>query len=255
MLKHLMTLLLLAALLAGCASLDEEADGTKGWSADKLYEEARRNLQDANYERAIDLYEKLEARYPFGRHAQHALLESAYAYYKQDEPDTALATLDRFLKTYPRHPNLDYALYLKGLVNFNRGNSFIERLVRLDPSERDPGAARDAFFDFQELVRRFPDSRYAPDAAKRMHYLRNNLARYEVHVADYYMRRQAYVAAANRAQYVIEKFEKTPAIPDALEILIRAYRKLELDDLAQDALRVYELNYPERAKKLAQGRP
>ncbi|WJW74924.1 outer membrane protein assembly factor BamD [Thiohalobacter sp. IOR34] len=236
--------LLTLNLLAGCSLLPDEIDETKGWSAQKLYAKAKENLSEGNYERAIELYEKLEARYPFGRYAQQALLESAYAYYKYDEPDTAIATLDRFIKTYPQHPHLDYAYYLKGLVNFNRGRNLIDRFLPRDPSERDPGAARQSFFDFQTLVKRFPASPYSKDATQRMLFLRNNLASYEVHVADYYMRRHAYVAAINRAEYVIEHFPRTPAVPDALEILIRAYRILDLNDLAEDALRVYRLNYP-----------
>ncbi len=239
---------LLALLLAltGCSLLPDQIDETKGWSAQKLYAAAKDALNSGNYERAIDLYGKLEARYPFGRYAQQALLESAYAYYKYNEPDTAIATLDRFIRTYPRHPNLAYAFYLKGLANFNRGESFIDRYLPRDPSERDAGAARQSFFDFQELVRRFPDSPYARDARQRMIFLRNNLARYEIHAADYYMRRGAYVAAANRARYVIQKYPGTPAVPDALQMLVRAYRALGLDDLAADAERVYRLNYPDR---------
>ena len=239
-------LLALLLTLSGCSLLPEQIDETKGWSAQKLYAAAKDALNSANYERAIDLYGKLEARYPFGRYAQQALLESAYAYYKFDEPDTAIATLDRFIRTYPRHPNLAYAYYLKGLANFNRGETFIDRYLPRDPSERDAGAARQSFFDFQELVRRFPDSPYARDARQRMIFLRNNLARYETHAADYYLRRGAYVAAANRARYVIQNYPNTPAVPDALQMLVRAYRSLGLDDLAADAERVYRLNYPDR---------
>lgn len=239
-------LLALFLALSGCSLLPDQIDETKGWSAQKLYAAAKDALNSGNYERAIDLYGKLEARYPFGRYAQQALLESAYAYYKYDEPDTAIATLDRFIRTYPRHPNLAYAYYLKGLANFNRGETFIDRYLPRDPSERDAGAARQSFFDFQELVRRFPDSPYARDARQRMIFLRNNLARYEVHAADYYMRRGAYVAAANRARYVIQNYPGTPAVPDALQMLVRAYRALDLNDLAADAERVYRLNYPDQ---------
>lgn len=243
-------LLVLVGLLGGCALLPDQIDETKDWSAQKLYSEAKSSLDEADWERAIDLFEKLEARYPFGRYAQQALLESAYAYYKYDEAESAIASIDRFIKTYPRHPNLDYAYYLRGLVNFNRGDNIIARLLPRDPSERDAGAARQAFFDFSELVKRFPQSRYAQDAGQRMVFLRNNLAQYEMHVADYYMRRGAYVAAANRAKQVIENYQGTPAVPVALEIMVQAYRKLGLDDLAADAERVLKLNYPERAAAL-----
>ncbi|MDV3239092.1 MAG: outer membrane protein assembly factor BamD [Gammaproteobacteria bacterium] len=242
--------LILAGLLGGCGLLPEQIDETKDWSAQRLYSEAKEAMNDADWEKAIDLFEKLEARYPFGRYAQQALLESAYAYYKFDEPESATAAVDRFLKTYPRHPHTDYAYYLRGLVNFNRGDTLVDRFLPRDPAERDAGAARQAFFDFGELVKQFPDSRYAQDAGQRMVFLRGNLARYEMHVADYYMRRGAYVAAANRAKQVIESYQGTPAVPEALEILVRAYRRLGLEDLAADAERVLQLNYPERAARL-----
>lgn len=250
MLRNILLVIALTVMTAGCGLLPDKIDETKDWSAQKLYTEARAALQDKSYERAIDYYEKLEARYPFGRYAQQAILESAYAYYKYDEPDSAIATLDRFIKTYPRHPHLDYAYYLKGLANFNRGETIIDRLLPRDKSERDPGAARESFFDFQELVRRFPDSRYAKDAVLRMRFLRNNLASYEINVADYYMRRGAYVAAVNRAEYVVKHYQNTPAVPEALEIMVKGYRKLKLDTLAADALRVYQENYPDKAAKL-----
>lgn len=242
--------LILAGLLGGCGLLPEQIDETKDWSAQRLYSEAKEAMNDADWEKAIGLFEKLEARYPFGRYAQQALLESAYAYYKFDEPESAIAAIDRFLKTYPRHPHTDYAYYLRGLVNFNRGDTLVDRFLPRDPAERDAGAARQAFFDFGELVKQFPDSRYAQDAGQRMVFLRGNLARYEMHVADYYMRRGAYVAAANRAKQVIESYQGTPAVPEALEVLVRAYRRLGLEDLAADAERVLQLNYPERAARL-----
>lgn len=243
-------LLLLAGLLGGCALLPDQIDETKDWSAQKLYTEAKAAMAEGNWERSIDLYEKLEARYPFGRYAQQALLESAYVYYKSGEPDSAISAVDRFIKTYPRHPSLDYAYYLRGLVNFTRGDTFVDRILPRDASERDAGATRQAFFDFAELVRQFPESRYATDAGQRMVHLRNNLAQYEMHVADYYMRRGAYIAAANRAKHVIEGYQGTPAVPEALATLVQAYRKLGMDDLAADAERVLRLNYPERAASL-----
>lgn len=240
-------LLVVSGFLGGCALLPEQIDETKDWSAQKLYSEAKASLSEADWERSIDLYEKLEARYPFGRYAQQALLESGYAYYKFGEPDSAISATDRFIKTYPRHPSLDYAYYLRGLVNFTRGDNIMDRLLPRDPAERDAGAARQAYFDFAELVKRFPSSRYAKDAGQRMLFLRNNLAQYEMHVADYYMRRGAYVAAANRAKQVIESYQGTPAVPQALATLVQAYRELGMDDLAADAERVLKLNYPDHA--------
>lgn len=219
-------------------------DETKDWSASQLYSEAHDALNKGDYEQAVKFFEILEARYPFGRYAEQALMESAYAYYKFDEPDSAIAALDRFIKTYPTSPNLDYAYYLKGLVNFNRGLGLVERYLPTDISQRDAGAMYTSFQDFAELVRRFPNSRYSDDARLRMAYLRNNLAQYEVHVADYYMRRGAYVAAVGRAKYVVEHYPQAPAMPEALGIMAKAYKIMGLNDLSADALRVLETNYP-----------
>lgn len=239
-------ILLLAVGLAmgptGCGIIGKEFDETEGWSAAELYNKAAGDLDGANYKRAIELYQKLETRYPFGRYAMQGQLDIAYAYYKAEEPEQALAAADRFIKLYPQNPYVDYAYYLKGIVNYNRSVGFIDRFLPTDQSQRDPGSALDAFEDFAELVRRFPDSRYAADARQRMLYLRSNLARSEVNVAEYYMKRGAYLAAANRAQYVIERFQRTAAVEDALEVLIDAYERLGKDNLAADARRVLELN-------------
>ena len=232
-------------LVSGCSLLPEEVDKTKDWSASQLYAAAKEEMSDKNYEQAIDYFEKLEARYPFGRYAQQAQLEIAYAYYKFDEPDNAIAAADRFLKVYPRHPNVDYAWYIKGLTNDNRGKSLLDKVVPQDPSERDLTSMRDAYDDFHELTQRYPNSKYYLDSAQRMVHLRNNMAAYELHVADYYMRRSAFIAAANRAEYVVENYQRTPAVPEALVYMVRAYNKLGVEDLASDALRVLELNYPD----------
>ncbi len=242
--RNLILVLLATATAAGCGLLPKE-DPTADWSAQKLYTEAKASLSSGDYEQAITYFEYLEARYPFGRYAQQAQLEIAYAYYKYDEPESAIAAAERFIQLYPRHPNVAYAYYLKGLANYNRGKGFVERYVPQDPSERDPGAALQAFQDFSELIKRFPDSKYAKDAGQRMVYLRNNLAQHEVHVADYYMRRRAYVAAANRGKHVIENYQRTPAVPDALVVMAKAYKQLGLNDLSDDALRVLRLNYPD----------
>lgn len=238
-------LLGLGIILGGCASLPEEIDETKDWSASKFYAEAKDSLDSGAYEQAIKYYEKLSARYPFGRYAQQAELDIAYAYYKSDEPVSALATLDRFLKQYPRHPNLDYTYYLRGLINFNQGMNLVERYLPVDRSQRDPSAARQSFQDFSELVQRFPESKYAPDARQRMIYLRNNLAQYEVHVARYYQNQGAYLAAVNRAKYVVEHYPQTPAVPESLAVMVRAYRDMGMSDLANSALRVLETSYPD----------
>ena len=237
--------LVILLLVSGCSLLPEEVDKTKDWSASQLYAAAKEEMSDKNYEQAIDYFEKLEARYPFGRYAQQAQLEIAYAYYKFDEPDNAIAAADRFLKVYPRHPNVDYAWYIKGLTNDNRGKSLLDKVVPQDPSERDLTSMRDAYDDFHELTQRYPNSKYYLDSAQRMEHLRNNMAAYELHVADYYMRRSAFIAAANRAEYVVENYQRTPAVPEALVYMVRAYNKLGVEDLASDALRVLELNYPD----------
>lgn len=224
--------------------MSDEVDETKDWSANQLYSEAKAALDDGGYEQAIKYYEKLDARYPFGSYAQQAQLEIAYAYYKSDEPVSALATLDRFIKLYPRHPNLDYTYYLRGLINFNQGMNIVERYIPIDRSQRDPGAARQSFQDFAEVVRRFPESKYASDARQRMIHLRNNLALYEVHVARYYFGRGAYLAVVNRGKYVLEHYQQTPAVPDALALMVRAYRAMGMNDLATSSLRVLEASYP-----------
>jgi outer membrane protein assembly factor BamD len=235
----------LVLLAGGCGLLPEKQDETADWSAQKLYSEARSALNDGDYSQAVKYYESLEARYPFGKFAQQAQLEVAYAYYKQDEPDSAIAAVDRFIKLNPRHPSVDYAYYLKGLVNFNRGQGLVERYLPQDPAQRDPGAALQSFEDFATLVRLYPDSSYAADARQRMLYLRNILATHEVQVAEFYMDRGAYVAASNRAKHVVENYPQTPATPDALVVLAQAYRQLGLNDFADDALRVLRLNYPD----------
>jgi outer membrane protein assembly factor BamD len=239
------TIVLLAALVGGCALFGGKEDETKGWSAEKLYHAARERMESGYYDGAIQYYEALQANFPFGEYAQQSQLELAYSYYKTEETESAIAACDRFIKLYPTHPNLDYAFYLKGLSNFNRGKGLTQRFLPTDPSQRDPGAALRSFQDFGELIKRFPESRYLADAQQRMVYLRNLLAQHEVNVANYYMRRGAYVAAANRAQYVIENYQQTPSMPEALVVLTRAYKVLELEDLAADAMRVLELNYPD----------
>ena len=244
-----LNLLLCFGLLAGlysCGLLPEKYDETKDWSANKLYTEAKDQMDSGNYKLAIEYLEKLQARYPFGRYAQQAQLDLIYAYYKSDEPDSAIAAADRFIKTNPRHPFVDYAYYMKGLVNFSRGDTnIVNRLFPNDPAKTDTSLVRQSYNDFTELVRKFPNSQYADDARQRILYLHNNLAAYEIHVADYYMKRGAYVAAVNRAEYVLQNYARTPSVPAALAIMVKAYTKLNLPKLAADSLRVLQLNYPD----------
>lgn len=234
-----------ALLLAGCGMFGKEVDATKDWSVSKLYTEARTLLMNGSYAEAIKLYERLEARYPYGRYAQQAQLEIAYAHFKDNEPALAVAAAERFIKLHPNHPSVDYAYYLKGLANFNDDLGYMHIISRQDLSERDPKAARDAFEAFKDLVQRFPQSRYAQDAQQRMAYLVNALASNEVHVARYYLKRGAYVAAANRAQNALVTYPQAPANEEGLLIMVKAYDAMGLDDLRDDAERVMKKNFPD----------
>lgn len=240
----LFILTLLAALLSGCATSSSYGDQTANWDAKHIYTEAMKDLNNGNYDTAITLFEKLEGRYPYGRYAEQGRLEIAYAHYKNGETDSAILSANHFIKLYPRQTHVDYAYYLRALAAFGKGQSFLSRAFGQDPSERDPKQARKAFQYFAELVKRFPDSRYTPDAIQHMIFLRNQLAQYEIHVADFYLRRGANLAAVNRARYVVENYPKTPSVADALVVMIRGYRRLELPGLARDALRVLKKNYP-----------
>lgn len=237
--------LFVATLLTGCSLLPEEKDETVGWSANKLYSEAKSALNDGLYPKAIKYFEKLESRYPYGRYAQQAQIEIAYAYWKDFEPASAIAACDRFIKLHPNHPNVDYVYYLRGLINFNEDLGILGAISNQDMTERDPKGARDSFDAFKELVTRFPDSKYTPDATLRMKYLVHALASLELHVARYYMKRGAYLAAANRAQYAIKTYPETPATEEALFIMVKAYDQLGLTDLRDDAERVMRKNYPD----------
>ena len=238
----------LVGALSGCGIFGDKPDKTKSWSAQRLYDSAKTALNGGDYETAIDHFEKLISRFPFGLLAQQGQLEVAYAYYKYEEPASALAAADRFIQLYPSHPNLDYAYYLRGLVSFNKGKGFltsiIERYIPSDDSQKDTEALREAFHSFAELTSKFPESQYTNDANQRMVYLRNTLSKHEIHVANYYMERGAYVAAANRAKFVVENYQRTPSVAEALVIMAKAYKILKLDDLSAEALEVLQLNFP-----------
>lgn len=232
----------LAVALTGCNR--EEREDTR--SAEELYEVAHGSLMGGNYERAVTLYRRLNTRYPFGRHAEQAQLDMAYAFYKARKPDEALSTLDRFIRTYPTHPNVDYAWYLKGLTHYQESQGFLRKLFPSQVIDRDQQSARRAFDNFNELLQRHPESRYVPDARQRMVYLRNILAEYEITVARYYQRRDARIAALGRAEYVLENYPGSPAVVDALELMTECYDELGMQDLAADTRRVLERNYPDR---------
>ncbi len=238
--RHSLAVFLLFTL-AACSSAPQKDD--KNASADELHKQAQQAMDDHSYERAIKRLEALQSRYPYGRYAQQAQMEVAYAYYKQGEPAPALAALDRFVKQFPNSEHLDYVLYLKGLINFNENiNSLFGTLFMQDPSERDPAALRESFEAFKELATRYPDSKYTVDARLRMQYLLITLAKSDIHVASYYLRRGAYVASVNRAQSVLTNYPNTPQTRDALQIMVQAYAGLGLNDLSRDTQRILDLN-------------
>ena len=231
------------ALLAGCGSV--ERDRTSKWSADRLYSEGRGELLAGNYSNARDFFSKLEARYPFGRYAQQAQMETAFCYYKEGESADALSAIDRFMKLSPNHPHADYVLYLRGLINFIDRPALLGTFVNYQVSERDPKALRESFEAFKDLTTRFPESRYTPDALARMRFLRDSLADHETRVADYYYRRGAYLAAIDRAQSVVREYQGAEAVERALAIMVRSYERLQLPALRDDTERVLRKNFPQ----------
>jgi outer membrane protein assembly factor BamD len=235
--------LALALLLAACSS--KPIDKTEAWSPNKIYTEAKDELSSGAYDKAIPLFEKLEGRAAGTPLAQQAQLEKAYAHYKAREPAQATATLDRFMKLHPSSPAVDYALYLKGLVDFNDELGIFGFISKQDLSERDQKAAKESFEAFKELVTRFPDSRYTPDSRSRMTYIVNSLAQYEVHVARYYYKRGAYVAAINRAQTALTDYQNVPALEEALFIMLQSYDALGMNQLRDDTKRVIEKSFPQ----------
>jgi outer membrane protein assembly factor BamD len=243
--RFLLPAAIAAALLAaaGCSSTPKE-DPNSTQAVEKLYAEGKDELASGAYDRAAKIFERVEGRAAGTLLAQQAALDMAYAQYKSNERASALATLDRFIKLNPSSPALDYAYYLRGVVNFNDNLGVLSTLSRQDLSERDQQASREAYQSFKQIVDQFPQSRYAVDAKQRMDYIVNALAEYEVHVARYYFRRGAYVAAANRAQQALLEFERAPANEEALYIMAASYERLGLEQLRADAERVLTKNFP-----------
>lgn len=235
----------LVASLGACSSL--EKDPTAKWDAERLYNEAKEEIAIANWRKARELLEKLEARFPFGRYAQQAQMEIAYTYYKEGDAVQAVSAAERFLKLNPNHQNADYVQYIKGVALFNDDLGMFGRRFGRDPTYRDPKAMREAFDAFKELVVRYPSSRYAPEATARMNYLVNALAQSEVNVARYYLRRGAYLAAVQRAQVALREYVGAPASEEALSIMARAYASLGMDGLRTDTERILLTNYPNSA--------
>ena len=247
---HLVTLLLIALLATGCAGRsapeaeEEEPDEFAGVAEQQLYEEARDALEGRRFTTAITRLEAIDTRYPFGRHAEQAQLELIYAYYETNDWEATRAAASRFIRLHPTHPQADYALYMRGLASWQAGRFSLERLRLIDISRRDLGASRDAYSDFRELVTRYPDSEYAPDAEQRIVYLRNLLARHELHVADFYLRKGAYLAAVERGRWVIENYPESEATRDALATMVEGYLGLEMCDRAHEVLQVLIENDP-----------
>jgi len=233
----------IALSLVACGSSKEDVDPTADWSVEKLYLEARAELANKNYLTAIEYFETLESRYPFGKYATQAQIDVAYAYYKFKEPESAITALDRFIKLHPRDNSVDYAYYLKGLVNFERGGTILDALVERDLSQFDRNLLLAAYRDFKLLVQRFPDSKYAEDATKRLIYLRDELARADFNIANYYASRDAWVAVANRTKLILRNYQGSSVIRSTLDLQLKAYQALELDELARDTQRIIDLNY------------
>jgi outer membrane protein assembly factor BamD len=230
--------------MSACSLFPEKADETKNWPVTKLYSEARDEMAGGHYEAAIKLFERLESSYPFGVYAQQAQMEIAYAHYKSADQAEALAAVERFIKLHPNHANVDYMYYLRGLINFNDQVGLLGAIYSQDLTERDPKATREAFTAFKALVDKFPNSIYTPDAIARMKYLVNAMASYEVHVANYYYRRGAYLASLNRAMGAVNDYRDAPAIEEALFVMVRCYDKLGMPELRDDTQRVFTRSFP-----------
>ncbi|MEX3957250.1 Beta-barrel assembly machine subunit BamD [Trinickia symbiotica] len=234
-----------ALVVTGCHGLPQKTDETAVWSNQKLYSEAQDALSGGDWGKCAKYFESLQGRDPFGHFAQQAQINVAYCNWKDGETDAANQAIDRFIKLHPDHPDIAYAYYLKGMIHFNDDLGLFGRFSGQDMSERDPKALRESYDAFKVVVDKYPDSKYAPDAAARMRYIVNALASYEVHAADYYYRRGAYVASINRAQLAIKEYKNAPAIEDALHLMILSYTKLDEPQLANDTRRVLAATFPD----------
>ncbi len=214
------------------------------YTEEQLYDKARSLMIDGKFTQSADLYQLLETRYPFGQYAEQSQLEIITAYYQAYDYELAIASADRFIRLHPEHSEVDFAYYYRGLSRFDMNRGALDKFFNLDLSKRDPGIAVESFNDFSELVTKYPESRFAADSRGRMRFLRNLMARHEVHVANYYFKRGAYAAAANRGKYVVEHFQESPAVSDGLAIMVQAYILLDMPDLAQNSLEVLKKNYP-----------
>lgn len=246
--KSIRNWVLASAIIAvtGCSSSPDDEDiilANRG--AESLYEEAKESMANGNFNGAAAILSALDSRYPFGPLSNQVQLDLIYTYYKVGNVEQALATIDRFLRLNPNHSDIDYAIYMRGLANMDSDQNLFQELAGIDRSDRDPSKSREAFADFRRLIEKFPDSKYAPDARERMVYIKNRLAKYEIAVARFYIRREAYIAAANRGNYILKHFADSSQVQAALEIMIECYDKLELIDLKNNALKTLRLNYPD----------
>lgn len=241
--------ILLFSLLVGCSSVGK--DETLSWSVQKLYGAAKQALDSGSYDTARRHYGKLLARFPFGRYAQQTNLDLIQLNYKDKEYDKAVAQADKFIQLYPSSPYADYARYMKGVVTYSRDVSIIDKIVPTNIAQSDQSLMRSAYEDFAELAAQSPNGEYTEDAKMRMIFLRNISAEHEIYVAEYYMRRGAFLAAANRGQYVVEHYSRTPAVALGLGVMVRAYKEMNMPDLSADAQRVLDKNFPNEAEKNA----
>ena len=244
---RILSLLILCLGMVSCSwwSQDERDPFAGASTEQQFYERANDLLNAGNYPRAVQTYQALESRFPFGQYASQAQLELIYAQFRSGNLEAARAAADRFIRLHPDHESIDYAYYMKGVASFSENTGFVSRFLPTDPSKRDISRAEDAFNEFSLLLSLYPDSDYAADARARMIFLRNTLAQYEMHVADYYMERRAYIAALNRSRYVVENFQGTPQVADALSLMVECYLRLGLNDLADTSLALLRENYPE----------
>lgn len=232
--------------LIGCSTTeDEQLRENMGQGASELYDRAKEMMDLGNFSAAAEMFSNIDSRFPFGPLSHQVQLNLIYCYYKSAQVDIALATIDRFVRLNPNHASVDYALYMRGLTNMEADENIFQDLLNMDTSDRDASKSREAFNDFRNLLNKYPDSTYAGDAKQRMVYIKSRLARYEIKVAQYYMKREAYVAAANRGRYVLENFPDVPQVQQALEIMVASYEQLGLDELRTNAMKTLRLNYPD----------
>ena len=235
---------LFSLAITACSNSQEDQVKASKTSPDVLYSQARTSMELGNYTKAVRSLEALDSRYPFGPHKTQVQLDLIYAYYKLDDPASGIANIDRFIRLNPTHKNIDYVYYMRGLVNMQSDNYMFHDLLNIDRTDRDPSVAQNAFKDFERLIKSYPNSKYAPDAAKRMIYLKNRLAKHSINIAEYYIKMNAWSAASTRAQSVMETFPGTPSTERALEIMSKAYGELGQTKLKENVLLVMKANYP-----------